>query len=49
MNPKTYIVKRYVIEHYEVFAESREDALRDATDPYRVEIAKETAKVRKQP
>jgi len=37
-------VKRYVVETFEVWAATRQDALDKAEDPHRVEVIRETAK-----
>lgn len=44
---KYYIVKRIIKEEYQVFAASKEEALRLVEDPYIVTIIKETIKLQK--
>lgn len=48
MNKKDfYIIKRYLIEEYEVQGTSRENAKKQATiqgDPYKITVLKETVK-----
>lgn len=44
---KVWIVKRYVVEHYEVEASNREEAIEECLkegDPYTVEVKKITVK-----
>lgn len=38
-------VRRYIIEHYEVRGETPKEALSNLTNPYAVEVTKETAGV----
>lgn len=48
---KTWAVKRYLVEHFEVEAESREEAIKEAEnmeDPGQVDVIKETFKIQKE-
>ncbi len=40
---KRWHIKRYIVEHFEQFAETRADALVAAEDPYQIIVTKETA------
>lgn len=47
-NQRLYTIKRYVVETYEIYATSRQKALKAAiSDPGKVEIIKETCKPQK--
>lgn len=38
-----YLVKRYIIEEFEVLANSKEEAISIAEDPYKVKVVKSIA------
>lgn len=45
----TYRVKRYIIEYFQVEAETRKEALENAENPYQIKVIRETCVKEKKP